>query len=153
MPLPQLPSTFVPDAAIFEQLTVVAGKADITVRVVPPGPDGLYGWWEPVERLIAIVDNQDIAAKTATLLHELAHAHDPECLSPQASRAERELVAESAAYLVGTELGIQMSEASAHYVMTYGATAERLLDLASEVLAVAQGLSDLVAELPLPLAG
>lgn len=153
VPIPEMPPTFVPDEAIFEQLMVAAAKADITTRIVPPGPEGLYGWWEPVERLISIVDNQDIAAKTATLLHELAHAHDPECLSPRASRQERELVAESAAYLVGTELGIQMSEASAHYVMTYGATADELLDLANEVLFVAQALSDLVAELPLPLAG
>lgn len=152
IPIPEMPPTYVPDDALFDQLVVLAAKADIATRVVDNAPDGLYGWWDPFDRIISITEGQDIASKTATMLHELAHAFDPECESPASDKAERELVAESAAYLVGTELGIDMREASSHYVMTYGATGERLLDLANEVLMVATFLADLTSELPLPLA-
>lgn len=152
IPIPEMPPAYISDEALFEQLILVATKADITTRVVDRAPDGVYGWWDHFDRIISIAKDQDIASKTATMLHELAHAFDPECESPASETAERELVAESAAFLVGTELGIDMREASSHYVMTYGATVERLLDLADEVLTVASKLSDLVAELPLPLA-
>jgi antirestriction protein ArdC len=153
VPVVPNPDTYVPDEALLEQLILAARRADIRVETVSEAPAGVLGWWSGVDQTITLVDNQDLASKTCTLLHELAHAFDAACLDPREDRAERELVAESAAYLVGTEMGIEMREQSAHYVMTWGATGERLLELADEVLSVTNRLGVLASELPLPLAG
>lgn len=153
IPMVPFPKVLSVDEWLFEQLVTVAAKAEISVKLLDDSANSALGWWNGRERTITIVDNQDLASKTATMLHELAHAHDPLCLDPSQSVAERELVAESAAYLVGTEMGIEMRDQSSHYLMTYGATRERLLELAEEVLAVTQRLAGLTAELPLPMSG
>jgi antirestriction protein ArdC len=70
--------------------------------------------------------------------------------TPQAVRAERELVAESAAYLVGTDFGIDLDEASTVYVTSWGADRQVLLRLAGEVLAVAPQVDAILGELSLP---
>ena len=77
------------------------------------------------------------------MLHELAHAHD----TPQDNdtRPIRELVAESAAYLVGAgHFGIAMHEATTLYVTSWGADTKILEQLANRVRAVAGAVEDLV---------
>lgn len=84
------------------------------------------------------------------MLHELAHAVDPIVGTPQSVRAERELVAESTAYIVGTELGLGIEETSTQYVTGWGADTVALTRLAGQVLASAEAVDLIIAELPLP---
>jgi hypothetical protein len=84
------------------------------------------------------------------LLHELAHAVDPVVGTPQSVRAERELVAASVTYIIGTELGLGIEETSTQYVTGWGASTLTLTRLAREVLAVAEAVDRIVAELPVP---
>jgi antirestriction protein ArdC len=116
----------------------------ITVETVPTTIGGARGWWEPERRTITLVESYDTASRTRTMLHELAHTLDPDCGRANDDRAARELVAESAAYIVGSELGLDMSEASAFYVASWGADIETLRKVAARTLAVANRLALLV---------
>jgi antirestriction protein ArdC len=145
-PLPtlSLPAVQSVDSALFDQLLRVAARHDITVEPVEDGPDGARGWWDVVQRRIMLVTSYPLASQTRTLLHELAHAFDDASLLDQ--RAERELVAESVAYLVGTSLGMDMSEASTVYVASWGGNTERIEALAQRTLRVAAVLEDTIRE-------
>jgi antirestriction protein ArdC len=151
LPLIDVPRVQMSEEALFSQLVIVAHKAEITVLVVEEGPEGVLGWWNRDSRTIKIVREDDLANMTATLLHELGHACDPLAGNPDTVKAERELVAESAAYLVGAELDVEMRDAAAFYLMVIGANRVRRLEMADEVMAAANRLSALTAELPLPL--
>jgi antirestriction protein ArdC len=95
------------------------------------------------------VTSYPATSQVRTFLHELAHACDPVVGTPQAAHAERELVAESAAYLVGTDLGLDLDEASTVYVTSWGADSQVLLQLARQVLAVAPKVDAMLAKMPL----
>ena len=110
----------------------------------------MRGWYGHESKTITLVDSYTPDSQVRTLLHELAHACDPAIAQPGWIRAERELVAESAAYLVAAELGIDISATSAHYVTGWGANLKRLLALADESLAVAKRVDELTAQLALP---
>jgi len=150
LPEVTMPPVRVPDVRLLEQIVVAARAAGLRVVRVEADPAGARGWYEPATRTITLVTSHPAASQVRTLLHELAHACDPVVGAPQAVRAERELVAESAAYLVGTDFGLNLDDASTHYVTSWGADSQVLMRLAGEVLAVAPKVDALLAELPLP---
>jgi len=150
LPVPdELPPVRVPDLRLRDQLIAVAERAGfpITITTEDLGARGWYAW---ESKTITIVGTYPVASQVRTLLHELAHALDPVVGTPQSVRAERELVAESVAFVIGTELGLGIEEASTQYVTGWGASTLTLTRLAREVLAVAEAVDRIVAELPLP---
>jgi hypothetical protein len=90
------------------------------------------------------VDTFPLASRARTLLHELSHALDPGCHEVQTSQAERELVAESSAYLVGQRLGLEMDDCSAFYLASWGGQPAELERIATKVLGVANRLESAV---------
>jgi len=148
-PLPELmlPAVSLADAGLIEQLVQVAARQDVTVEWIDQGPADVRGWWDAVRRRITLVTSYLLESQTRTLLHELAHVLDESFTVGQ--RAERELVAESAAYLVGTRLGIDMGEASTVYVASWGGNTERIEALAQRTLDVAAVLEDAINEVVL----
>jgi antirestriction protein ArdC len=150
LPKVTMPPVRVPDERLREQIVLAASAAGLKVVTVAADPAGTRGWYEPATRTISLVTSHPAASQVRTLLHELAHACDPVVGTPQAVRAERELVAESAAYLVGTDFGIDLDEASTVYVTSWGADRQVLLRLAGEVLAVAPQVDAILGELSLP---
>jgi antirestriction protein ArdC len=130
------------DPDLYGRLIGVAARNDLVVTTTINGPNSARGWFERNMRRITIVDTYPLASQTRTLLHELGHAFDDD-LSLEA-RADRELVAESVAFLVGSALGVELSDASTHYATSWGASSERLQALASRVLVVAKRLSDAI---------
>lgn len=132
-----MPEVKVSDSTLFDRLRDVAAHQGIDVSTIDVSPNGARGWYEPTKRQITIVGSYPIASQVRTLLHELGHAFDPECASATGARDEREMVAESAAFLVGTALGVDLSDASVFYVATWGGDAARLEQLAARVLDVA----------------
>ena len=67
------------------------------------------------------------------MLHELSHALDPECsvmAFARSDRGERELVAESAAYIVAKRLGLDTDDCSTFYVASWKGEPAKLQALA-----------------------
>ena len=68
----------------------------------------------------------------ATLLHELGHALDP-LLTQDDSRARKELVAESCAYVLGMRYGVALAEEVEHYLASWGGSLDELLSIVDRV--------------------
>ena len=136
----ELPGVRVPGQGYLNVLLAAAHAAGLVVETVQPDGSGARGWYAWASRTISLVDGFPATSQTRTLLHELAHACDPDVSGPDAIRAARELIAESAAYLVGTELGVDLGDASTPYATSWGADRARL-KLAGEVLGVAAAVS------------
>jgi antirestriction protein ArdC len=134
------------DDRLPEQLRRVAESLGLTVEATPDSVNGARGWYEPERKRITIVDSFPLASQARTMLHELAHSLDPGCHEHRAdtTRAERELVAESAAYLVGRRLGLGMDDCSAFYVASWGGQPKALEAIAGRVLEVAARLENAV---------
>lgn len=151
LPEMHMPSADVDSEDILLALVRLARARGYTVLIEDDMDEGHYGQWIPTTATIRLSSKQTVGDMTSTMLHELAHSMDPVVAGEDPDPMERELVAESAAYIIGTELGVRMDEASTYYVMTYGATKERLLDLALQVMTVAERLGNFAAQLQLEL--
>ena len=138
-----MPSVKVPDDSLLDRLIATAREAGIAVDTVETAEEGTHGWYERERHTITLVASYTRAEQTRTMLHELAHAHD----GPHDgdTRSVRELVAESAAYLVGVgHFGISMRDASTVYVASWGADTRTLEHLANRVRQVAGAVEELV---------
>lgn len=140
-----MPEVRVSDGALFEHLLTVAQREGFEVATIDESPNGARGWFESATRRITLVGSFSLASRTRTLLHEMGHAFDPACAVPGGDRAERELIAESVAYLVGTSLGVDLAEASTFYVSTWG-DAKELERLASRALDIAGRLEGAISQ-------
>jgi antirestriction protein ArdC len=138
-----MPSVTVADDSLLDRLMTTARAAGIAVDTVETAEDGTHGWYERERHAITLVASYPRAEQTRTMLHELAHAHDT--TQGDDTRPVRELVAESAAYLVGVgHFGIAMHEASTVYVTSWGADTRTLEHLANRVRHVAGAVEELV---------
>lgn len=137
LPSTELPAVRVPDESLRDELVRSARSAGYTVEFVPTRGDDVRGWFKCQDNTISLVEDYPTSSQVRTLLHELAHAADP-MIRKSYVRAERELVAESAAYLVATALGVDTADASAVYAAHWGGDRARLLALAGEVLVIAR---------------
>ena len=113
-------------AALYDSYTGKAADWGITVEDVPLSDmGGAHGWYDPLRKKIAVAADAPPAARIATLVHELAHAADPTLKGPKANenyardRAGCEFVAESVAYAVLDQHGIDSSAASAMYLHSW----------------------------------
>lgn len=151
-PLPDIAmqEVITPDAALFDRIKAAAERTGLTVELTPDAEKDVRGWWMAATKTIYISDRETVGNRTRTILHELAHSidlPDVEALTYGGSRSVKELVAESAAYIVGTGVfGLQMDGASITYAATWGATRERLIDLATRVLDVASDLERMLSD-------
>lgn len=148
LPSTELPPVRVPDESLRDELVRCAQSAGYTVEFVPNRGDGARGWFAAKTATVTVVEDYPISSQVRTLLHELAHAADPAIRQPYV-RAERELVAESSAYLVAAALGVDTADASAVYAAHWGGDQARLLALAGEVLVITRAVEAVIAELTL----
>jgi antirestriction protein ArdC len=149
VPRMHMPPVTVPNARLLAQLIAITDDAGISVRLVDKAAEpGVRGWFNYLERTISLVTSGvTVDSQVRTLLHELAHAHDEFIALTPINREERELVAESAAYLVGVGLGLDMADASTFYLTSWGANQERMGRVAEQVLDVARRIDDFLAGL------
>ena len=110
-------------------VAAVEAKLDRTVKLHAEPKGGAMGWWVPDTTVLHVVA-QHPAERIKTLLHELSHSLDPDVL---VDAEQAELVAESSAWLIAGELGIEATAESALYVTTWGLTAEKALAIAERV--------------------
>jgi antirestriction protein ArdC len=151
-PLPELSwpvLATMPDESLFERLGDVAASLGLTVTLTAAGANDARGWYDTSQRSITIVDAYPLASQTRSMLHELAHSLDPGCHQQSAgtTRAERELVAESAAHLVGKRLGLAMDDCSTFYVASWGGQPKELERIAGRVLEVAGRLEGAISSI------
>lgn len=95
------------------------------------------GWFHLVDRTITIRADLPLAQQAKTLLHELAHAFDPD-LASGCSRADDEIVAESVSWLLSTRFGLDADAVSTHYLASWDGGAVELVGLANRIVTVAQ---------------
>lgn len=115
-----LPAVEVPDPSLlidswdlYDRFAKVAADEGVTISKQSDSPSGAHGWYEPKRKHITIIDTYPVAAQTRTLLHELAHHFTPELTDK--TRPQAELIAESAAFIVGSQLGVDTTGYSAFY--------------------------------------
>lgn len=109
--------------------------SDVVLRPREAGDmDGAQGWYERGTRAIVVITGERSRANDfATLVHEIAHAilHGGE---DHHSRPEREVEAESTAYVVCHALGLDTGASSFPYVATWATGAGAKADPAAAVL-------------------
>jgi len=150
LPIPTMPTVTdtrsaagVDNPVLLKRLTAAARVAGLSVETTPNSPDGAHGWYDRETNTITLVTRFSEANQIRTLLHELSHANDAAIADEP--RPIRELVAESAAFIVGTGVfGLDMDDASTFYVTSWGAYAALLQDLAEHVHQVSERVEMIV---------
>ena len=105
--------------AVYTRLVAYAERLGLTVTNVDPDTAGddsksnYRGYYSPA-RLLIFVKQAAPAQMLKTLIHELAHYCDPELL--QASKSERETVAEATAFVVAAHQGLDTGTYSFPYI-------------------------------------
>jgi hypothetical protein len=96
-----------PDERRWDHLAGVCEAFGLKLDATSESANGARGWYQASDRSVTIVDTFPLASQARTLVHELAHSLDPGCHDERdaTSQEERELVAESVAYVVGKRLG------------------------------------------------
>jgi antirestriction protein ArdC len=136
-PLPLIPW---PEAGacpegLYDNLCQHAESLDLTVMIPNdsehPALAGARGWYTPANRTINVRLASE-AGMSATLLHEMGHALDP-LLEQDDSRARKELVAESCAFVLGMRYGVRLEDEVAHYLASWGGGLDELLSIVDRV--------------------
>ena len=147
--LPDHPSILLNTAdtdSLMQTMLAVANKLDITVRI--GDAHGANGYYNRATNEIVVSDSVPLAQKTKTLIHELAHSCLHATWDPDISRGQREVEAESAAYIVSQYYGLDSADYSFGYVATWSKanpevvvryserirkTATKIIDLAEHI--------------------
>ena len=153
-PLPELefPAVRLSDDGLMDRLVAAAEQAGLELAEADPEEaNGARGWLDlPDKQTITLVSGYPTSSRARTLLHELAHYSDEELTHESVRAVGRtvpEVVAESAAYIVGTGLGIDMTDASSVYVASWirEASPTSLEMVAARTLDTAARLDQLVS--------
>jgi antirestriction protein ArdC len=148
-PLPEICSQLFGDdpTDAFHALTAVANTLGFTVVVVALG-ETLNGDCNHERRSIRINASVSPVQGVKTLSHEIAHAllHEPADMPADVSRELRELEAESVAYMVCSELGVDSGEYSFGYVAGWvgggEAVSKAISASAQRILQTVRGIVD-----------
>jgi antirestriction protein ArdC len=151
---PQLLTGEAPEGA-FEALKAIAESKGFTVTTGPTLPANGYTSWGELK--VVIGEHLAPAAATKTMAHELAHVllHGPGQVDYHDNRDRCEVEAESTAYLVCGELGLESDAYSFPYVAHWAngdtkvvtATADKALKTANDILALVAG-EEVLSEAP-----
>lgn len=111
---------------------------------------GAKGYYSYGEQRIVIQENLSGAQAIKTAIHECAHAllHDPDKKLPTAntSRSDKEVQAESVAYIVASRYGIDTSDYSFPYIASWsqGKQLEQLNRFLNEIQESARTICDAI---------
>lgn len=130
-PLPEVAQRLSGDDPVsaFRRLQVVAGNLEYSVSIEPL-PGTRNGDCNFEEKRIRVRNEIEPAQQVKTLAHELAHAllHNPDRVAEQPlDRNFAELEAESVAYVICQELGIDSGEYSFGYIAYWAGDGERAI--------------------------
>ena len=120
---------------------------DVTLEIRDDSLRGERGYLQREAKRIVIVRAEE-PSMCATLLHELSHWFDAELEANPAiyahTRADCEVVAESAAWLVAQQVGLDVHSEAVHYLASWHGDDSALLRLGQRTIKTSQRLSELV---------
>lgn len=145
-----------------QQVTAVTGL-DVYDPEPSESPLRARGWYDGQRIAVRSVmfeedgtlEGVPAAQRVKTLLHELGHHFDPAkpLGSGQEFRADAELVAESVAWVTGTELGLDLDATVEHYLASWEATPAQLVYLGRRITKAVGEIEALLAtEISVPVA-
>ena len=143
------------DSELFDRLRAYSEKQGVDVELISI-PGSTNGYYDCVGRHIRIEKTNSQAQQTKTLAHEIGHSLLHSDLSrDEQSREDRELEAESVAFVVCAHFGLDTSSYSFGYVAHWkgeGAkeglkkSAKRIADAAKKIINALEGTSEEEAE-------
>jgi pcfD len=113
-------------------------------------PMEAHGYYSPTENKIVIRAGMSERETLSTIFHEMAHAdlHNPKALEGQKlTRTNKELQAESVAYVVANHYGLDTSSYSFGYLANWSKEPDSLADLEAQLSIVQKEASDLIKRL------
>lgn len=87
--------------------------------------DQTKGWYDKKLKEIVVLDTLPPKQQIKTLIHEIAHEYSDLTNKTNGTKAEKELEAESVAYIICDKLGIDTSDYSFGYLQSYKNLAEK----------------------------
>lgn len=132
---------------VWDHMVLACNAAGITVEVrevaKPDNPD-VRGYYVAATRQIVVGGGFPLAGQIMVLLHELGHAYDPELTT--SDRPSKELVAEAAAWMVGTDLGIEAGVEVIPYLAAWsrGRGPDELLALGDRIKTTATAVEEML---------
>lgn len=143
------------DSALFNALKEVSEKNGVPVRLESVSGSA-NGYYDCVGKFIAVEKSNSVAQQTKTLAHEIGHSLLHGDLSrDEQSRQDRELEAESVAFVVCAHFGLDTSDYSFGYIAHWkgeGAkdgikkSAKRIADAAKKVIDAVEAISEQVEQ-------
>jgi len=118
--------------AVWTRLLATCEQLGVAVSVVDAFADGARGCYVPADGRIEVVGSAPAAMRAKTLAHELAHALDHRAGGLN-DRRDAEVIAESVAFVVCAQYGIDTSAYSAPYVAAWGGDVKRFRAAADRV--------------------
>jgi hypothetical protein len=150
------------DPDVFADLAKVAVEHLGITRIDAEDLDGAHAYYRHADHSIALDNDLVGGARVSGLAHELAHHVDmtvldqPDWMLSVTVKVRRELIAESAAFLVSDMLGVDTSAPAANYLAAFASRADdpaaALSAVAGRVLQVAQAIEGALAHVR-PVAG
>lgn len=113
-------------------------------------PMEAHGYYSPTENKIVIRAGMSERETLSTIFHEMAHAdlHNPKALEGQKlTRTNKELQAESVAYVVANHYGLDTSSYSFGYLANWSKEPDSLADLEAQLSIVQKEAADLIKRL------
>lgn len=113
-------------------------------------PTEEHGYYSPAENKIVIRAGMSERETLSTIFHEMAHAdlHNPKALEGQKlTRTNKELQAESVAYVVANHYGLDTSSYSFGYLANWSNEPDSLADLEAQLSIVQKEAADLIKRL------
>lgn len=113
-------------------------------------PKEEHGYYSPAENKIVIRAGMSERETLSTIFHEMAHAdlHNPKALEGQKlTRTNKELQAESVAYVVANHYGLDTSSYSFGYLANWSKEPDSLADLEAQLSIVQKEAADLIHQL------
>ena len=113
-------------------------------------PKEEHGYYSPAENKIVIRAGMSERETLSTIFHEMAHAdlHNPKALEGQKlTRKNKELQAESVAYVVANHYGLDTSSYSFGYLANWSNEPDNLADLEAQLSIVQKEAADLIKRL------
>lgn len=113
-------------------------------------PKEEHGYYSPAENKIVIRAGMSERETLSTIFHEMAHAdlHNPKALEGQKlTRTNKELQAESVAYVVANHYGLDTSSYSFGYLANWSNEPDSLADLEAQLSIVQKEAADLIKRL------
>ncbi|RSI35896.1 ArdC-like ssDNA-binding domain-containing protein [Streptococcus sanguinis] len=113
-------------------------------------PMEAHGYYSPTENKIVIRAGMSERETLSTIFHEMAHAdlHNPKALEGQKlTRTNKELQAESVAYVVANHYGLDTSSYSFGYLANWSNEPDSLADMEAQLSIVQKEAADLITRL------